>query len=163
MNDSVKLFGHDPVCLMDVQSDEYSTTYQSHQYVFCSEQCQQRFKTNPHLYVGSPGHKAPKYEIGKLSKKRSLKLMGEISKQQTSEIVQTLKMLMGVEDVYIENNCVHITYDLLQLTQEQIENKIRALNNIDDAWFEGIKRICTHYKEASELANLEQVTHKHCH
>jgi YHS domain-containing protein len=50
----------DVVCGMMVEPDRFHFRYQGRDYAFCSAQCTERFEANPHLYVGTPGHPAPK-------------------------------------------------------------------------------------------------------
>jgi Cu+-exporting ATPase len=51
----------DAVCGMDITADDIYLDYQGIHYVFCSDQCLERFQLNPHLYVGYPGSEAPKH------------------------------------------------------------------------------------------------------
>lgn len=69
----------DPVCGMQVESDHYTIEYLQMHYAFCSRQCQERFLENPHLYVGLPGHKAPKQEGLSVIKQRRLRLAQPLS------------------------------------------------------------------------------------
>lgn len=44
----------DPVCGMSVDSDDISADYQGTRYAFCSEQCRDRFQSNPAFYTDTP-------------------------------------------------------------------------------------------------------------
>lgn len=55
MNETVK----DPVFHMEVPATSFAIEYAGIHYAFCSAQCKERFLSNPHLYVGLPGHNAP--------------------------------------------------------------------------------------------------------
>ena len=52
----------DPVCGMQVASDQHAIMYQQMHFAFRSVQCRERFLANPHLYIGHSGHKAPAQE-----------------------------------------------------------------------------------------------------
>jgi len=65
--------------------------------------------------------------------------------------------MMGILEVTIDKNIVRITYDLLEVTEEQIEATIVAIGeNLTSSWGNKIKRAFIHYLEESELDNLEQ-------
>lgn len=53
---------HDPVCGMQVESEQYTIEYLQMHYAFCSRRCQESFLENLHLYVGLPGQRAPRQE-----------------------------------------------------------------------------------------------------
>ncbi|MBT8433827.1 MAG: YHS domain-containing protein, partial [Gammaproteobacteria bacterium] len=59
---------------MEVESGDISFDYRGRHYVFCSNQCIERFRSNPHLYVGFPGVEAPAHAGVEVLKKRTLKL-----------------------------------------------------------------------------------------
>lgn len=52
----------DPVCGMQVESEQYTIGYLQMHYAFCSRRCQESFLENLHLYVGLPGQRAPRQE-----------------------------------------------------------------------------------------------------
>src|SRR3569832_1883039 len=58
MDDTIE----DPVCGMQVSRDSFAIEHLGIHYAFCSQQCQDRFEANPHLYIGVPGEQAPKRE-----------------------------------------------------------------------------------------------------
>lgn len=64
----------DPVCKMEVGIGQLSIIYQGIEYSFCSQQCQDRFSTNPHLYIGRPGNSSPKQQGKSIIKRHALKL-----------------------------------------------------------------------------------------
>lgn len=55
----------DPVCGMQIESDQYTIDYLQVHYSFCSPQCQERFMKNPQQYVKMIGKKLPKKEGAK--------------------------------------------------------------------------------------------------
>lgn len=53
-----------PVCGMEVHRHQLELEYRGMHFAFCSEQCRERFETDPHLYVGYPGHRVPNAMAG---------------------------------------------------------------------------------------------------
>ena len=71
---------------------------------------------------------------------------------------------MGIKNVDIDSEGMHISYDLLQVTAEQIETAIDKSGVIlGDKLSQKLKRAFVHYVEESELDNLEQSGGKHNH
>ncbi len=64
----------DPVCDMMVDPGQLAVTHLGMHFAFCSEQCRQRFLSNPNLYIGSVAHKVPKQQGREVLKRRRLKL-----------------------------------------------------------------------------------------
>lgn len=64
----------DPVCHMWVAPHQYAINDQGMDFAFCSQQCQDRFLANPHLYIGVPGEPAPKQQGQDVVKQRRLRL-----------------------------------------------------------------------------------------
>jgi len=153
-----------PVCKMKVNKSNYRFEFQDQTYVFCSQQCLDRFNDNPHIYIGHPARPSPKQKNMQVLKKRALKFKVSISQQQSLTVVESLSKMMGVKKVEVEKNHVYITYDLLQVTEEQIEKEIENSGEIlGQSMAEKLRRAFVHYLEDSELSNLEQVDHSHRH
>jgi len=154
----------DPVCHMMVNKDGFSLEYQTTVYAFCSQQCLERFKSNPHLYIGQPGRLSPKQHGQEIIKKRRLKLGEPLTDNQSAVIITELENMMGIKAVCVEADGIYITYDLLQATIEQIEKKIEATGEqLGKDMAEKLKRAFIHYLEETELDNLEQAGHEHRH
>jgi len=154
----------DPVCLMMVYESSFAIEYQQHPYTFCSQQCRDRFESNPHLYIGTPCHPAPKQHGDEIIKKRTLKLAEPLTKEQSDIITTDLCDMMGIKDVHVDSNRIHITYDLLQATTEQIEAAIeKTEKKLGSTLTEKLKLAFIHYMEECELDNLEQSGHEHKH
>ncbi|NOQ80416.1 MAG: YHS domain-containing protein, partial [Gammaproteobacteria bacterium] len=137
---------------MMVDEDSHAMEYQGHIYAFCSQQCRERFETNPHLYVGRPGHAAPKKTGQEIIKKRTLKLDEPLTETQSRIISSEIGKMMGIKDVSIEADCIHITYDLLQATVEQIEISIEKTGEkLGHGIAEKLQRALIHYLEEIEL------------
>ena len=156
----------DPICKMEVKADSYAFAYLGLEYSFCSQQCQDRFVANPHLYIGQPGKPSPKQHGKSIIKRRVLKLDTPIPDDIALKIDTALNNMMGIKEVTIDKNIVRITYDLLEATTEQIETTIEgAGENLATSWGEKLKRAFIHYLEETELDTMEEQhkKHKSCH
>ena len=152
MNQLVK----DVVCGMEVSPRQYETHYLQMQFAFCSEQCRDRFVANPHLYIGRPGHPAPRQQGEVVIKKRRMRLAAPLSRDEGALLIQALQAMMGVKSVVIEKDKLDITYDLLQATTEQIEAQMIDIGvRLGEGWAERLRRAFLHYEEECEIGNLE--------
>ncbi|WP_435626490.1 YHS domain-containing protein [Candidatus Ferrigenium straubiae] len=146
----------DYVCGMQVNEGENQIMYRGGAYSFCSMQCRERFQANPHLYVGLPGQKAPKQEGRSVIKQRRLRLAQPLSSGQEKMLVDALQTMMGIQAVSAEGERVAITYDLLQATEEQIENKLAEIGiQLGEGFADRLRRAFVHYEEECEAGNLE--------
>lgn len=146
----------DPVCGMWVAPSQRRVEYLGMHFAFCSEQCRERFLANPGLYVGSPGHKAPKQEQRELIKQRCFHLGTTLSPEQAGRLADRLRGMMGVKAVEIAGDRLEITYDLLQATAQQIEAEIIHFGaGLDEGWSERIRRAFVHAIEEEQLLSLE--------
>ena len=146
----------DYVCGMEVDSNDNQIMYRGGSYAFCSKQCQERFQANPHLYVGIPGQKAPKQEGLSVIKQRRLRLAQPLLPGEAKTLIEALQTMMGIQSVSAEGDCVAITYDLLQVTAEQIEEKLAEIGvQLGGGLAERLRRAFVHYEEECEIGNLE--------
>lgn len=146
----------DVVCGMDITAEDIYLDYQGIHYVFCSSQCLERFKLNPHLYVGYPGSEAPKHAGVIVLKKRKLKLAEPFPKDVYDQFIDYIEDMMGIHSIEINGNCIEISYDLLQATELQIEKKITESGVVlGDDLMEKIRRAFVHYTEETEVESLE--------
>ncbi|MFV2060085.1 MAG: YHS domain-containing protein [Gammaproteobacteria bacterium] len=146
----------DYVCLMDVNPGDFSYEFQDRTFSFCSQQCRDRFETNPHLYIGSAGKSTQKQRGENIIKQRILKLDEEISDKDSSDIIKSLKAMMGIKDVSIKSNIISITYDLLEVTTQQIENTLEnSGKTLGTSFANKLKLAFIHYHEETQLDNLE--------
>jgi len=154
----------DPVCEMDVSSGNYDSNYLGVDYSFCSKQCHDRFVTNPHLYIGKPGHPSPKQLGQSVIKCRTMKLDRAIPEDISEKLDTALSTMMGIRDITFEDNVIRITYDLLEATVEQIEDEIlKTDKSLSLSWMEKIRSAFIHYVEETEIMNLEEDTpDNHC-
>lgn len=153
----------DPVCHMQVSASSFDTEYSGMTFAFCSEQCRDRFLATPHLYIGFPGQKAPAQEGVEVVKYRKIRLDCPLDVTQSQLIQDALTSMMGVQDVHIDGDNLEIRYDLIQVTAEQIENKLVSVGaSLGQGWTDRFKRAFTHFKEESEVDNLEVTKSKKC-
>ena len=154
----------DVVCGMQVDSDVNQIVYRGIAYAFCSKQCQERFLANPHLFVGMPGQKAPKQEGVSVIKQRRLRLAQALSPDQCKALDDALQAMMGIQSVSIDGDSVVITYDLLQVSVEQVEEKLAEIGvQLGEGWTERLRRAFVHYEEECEIGNLEVHKGKYVH
>jgi YHS domain-containing protein len=146
----------DIVCGMEINSDDISLDYQGRHYAFCSNQCLERFQSNPHLYLGYPDSEAPKHAGMEVIKKRTLKLDEPLPQEIADKVIDYIEAMMGIQYVEIDGDCIEITYDLLQATEAQIEAAITEAGAVlGDVWMERLKRAFVHYMEETEAVTLE--------
>ena len=120
-----------------------------------SPQCRERFVANPHLYIGVPGHKAPKQEGKAVMKQRRFRTEIALSVEGADLLRQELCAMMGVAAVTVDGNEVCITYDLLQATAAQIEARMAEVGvQMGEAWPERLRRAFVHYLEECEVDSL---------
>lgn len=154
MNSHTAVF-KDVVCGMQVNSDDLALDYQGIHYVFCSNQCLERFQSSPHLYIGYPGSEAPKHAGKEVWKKRKLKLAEPLPEEVTDQFIEYIEAMMGIHSIEIDGNSVSIVYDLLQATESQIEKKITDAGIVlGNDLMEKIRRAFVHSVEETEVESL---------
>jgi len=155
MNRSIAIF-RDVVCGMDVNSDDICLDYQGIQYVFCSNQCLERFQSIPHLYIGYPGSEAPKHAGIEVMKTRTLKLAEPLPQEMTDKVIDYIESMMGIQCVAVDGDRIEITYDLLQATESQIETTIADAGAVlGDDWSERLRRAFVHFMEETQVESLK--------
>ena len=154
----------DPVCHMQVPSISLATEYAGGHYAFCSAQCKERFLASPHLYIGFPGRKAPAQEGKKVIKRRRLLLLAPLDAAQAEQVKQALLEMMGIHEVCIEGDKIEIQYDLVQVTAEQIADKLALIGvDLGDGWIDRLKLAFINNLEEIEISSLEVENRKSCH
>ena len=154
----------DVVCGMQVDAGNSQLMYLGVSYSFCSKQCQERFRANPHLYIGMPGHKAPKQEGLSVIKQRRLRLAQPLTPSQAKVLSDALQIMMGIQSVSVDGDSVVITYDLLQATAEQIEKKLAEIGvQLGEGVAERLRRAFVHYEKECEAGSLEVHKGAHAH
>lgn len=146
----------DPVCHMQVTSTSFATGYAGGHYAFCSAQCKERFLANPHLYIGFPGRKAPAQEGKKVIKRHRLLLSASLDAMQAERVKRALLEMMGIHEVYIEGDKIEIQYDLIQVTAEQIAEKLALIGaDLGEGWIDRLKLAFINNLEEIEINSLE--------
>jgi len=159
MNETVK----DYVCHMQVPSTSFATEYAGGHYAFCSAQCKERFLANPHLYIGFPGRKAPAQEGKQVIKCRRLLLSAPLDMTQAGQIKNALLEMMGILEVCIDGDKLEIQYDLIQVTAEQIADKLALIGaDLGGGWVERLKLAFINNMEEIEINSLEVEKKKKC-
>jgi YHS domain-containing protein/copper chaperone CopZ len=158
------MIDEDPVCHMQVTSTLITSEYEGIHYAFCSAQCRERFLANPRLYIGLPGRKAPAQQGREVIKKRSLMLSEPLDAVQAGQVKQALLSMMGIQAVHIEANKIEIQYDLIQVTTEQIADKLTFIDSeLGVGWVDRLKLAFINYREECEIGSLEVENKKGCH
>ena len=153
----MSLTDKDPVCGMLVDSHKIEIVYAEVHYAFCSEQCRERFVENPHLYIGYPGHKAPKFRGIKALKWRRFKLEHSLTSLECEQLIEALRNMMGVRKVHVNKMLFEITYDLMEVTAEQIEKKLVEMGlSLGEEWGERLRRSFTNFIEELEISGLDE-------
>ncbi|OGS97830.1 MAG: hypothetical protein A3F73_07135 [Gallionellales bacterium RIFCSPLOWO2_12_FULL_59_22] len=146
----------DPVCHMQVSSTSFATEYAGRCYAFCSAQCRERFLATPRVYIGFPGNPAAAQEGKKSIKRRRLLLSAPLDAGQAEQAKCALLELMGVQEIVIEGGRIEIRYDLIQVTAEQIEEKLALIGaDLGDDWIDRLKMAFIHNLEEIEISSLQ--------
>ncbi|HFE36794.1 MAG TPA: YHS domain-containing protein [Gammaproteobacteria bacterium] len=139
-----------PVCGMKADPELDSVEYYKIYFHFCSTQCRENFLAHPRLYQreAQKGRK-------EIIKQRTMHLAEPIGKAGAELLIPYLMKLMGVKNVIIEGDTVSITYDLLQVTEVQIEKALaEAGAELGGSWLAHFRRGWIHDSEENELDNL---------
>lgn len=154
----------DPVCGMVVDEPKVEITYAGAHYAFCSNQCRERFEANPHLYIGYPGHKAPKQKGVKIVKRRRFKLEQTLSLSDAEVLAKELYDMMGISKIDIDGMDIDVTYDLMEATAEQIEDRMVDIGlKLGGEWSQRLRRGFIHLFEETEVSSMEELPQKHRH
>lgn len=157
----MKSIDKDPVCGMSLSAHRNEIVYAGIRYGFCSDQCRERFEANPHLYIGTPGHKAPGQRDMHAVKRRRFRLEQPLPAQEGELLAEYLRTMMGVREVHVDGKALDVTYDLMQASAEQIETHLAEIGlKLGDAWPERLRRGFIHFMEESEVLGLEEPPHK---
>lgn len=154
----------DPVCRMEVAATSFATEYAGIAYAFCSAQCKERFLANPQLYIGFPGRKAPAQKGREIIKRRRLLLSAPLDAMQAEKVKRALLEMMGIHEVCIEGDKLEVQYDLMQVTTEQIADKLALIGaDLGGGWMDRLKLAFINYLEETEISGLEVKNKKGCH
>ncbi len=146
-----------PVCSMKVNPDVPAAEHHKIYYHFCSVQCQETFSARPSFYI-----KIPALEREERLKKRTIRLAKAPDEAGVVLLASCLSDMMGVKEVAVEGEKIQITYDLLQVTEAQIEKTLDEIGvQLGDGWLERLRRGWVNESEEVELDNLTAPS-KHC-
>lgn len=154
----------DVVCGMYVSPQSFPMIHEGQSFAFCSLQCRERFLTNPHLYVGRPGHPAPKQQGKAVIKQRRFSLDEPLNDAQAVLVGEAIRAMMGIEALVIDGAQMSVTYDLLQVTAQQIETALTdAGAEMGQGWADRLRRGFVHYTEECEIGQLQVGPPSGCH
>lgn len=160
VDDQVK----DLVCGMMVDPQDNAIEYLQMSFAFCSRQCKERFLANPHLYIGTPGQKASKQEGMEVIKRRRMRLSHSLSDDEAAQVREALQAMMGIKGLAVEADTIEITYDLLQATLKQIEDKLVEIGiQLGSGWGERLRRAFLQESEELQIESLEATSSHHHH
>lgn len=160
MNEIVK----DPVCHMQVPSASFASEYAGINYAFCSAQCRERFLANPNLYTGFSGRKAAAQKGKQIIKQRRMVLLSPLDNGQADVVKRALREMMGIIEICIDGNNIEIQYDLMQVTAEQIADKLTLIGSeLGGDWIARLKLAFINYQEECEIGSIEVSDIKRCH
>ena len=144
------LNNHCPVCGMKTKADVPSVEHHKMYFHFCSEQCRETFVAHPVLYSTKVGK-----QRNEILKRRTMRLAEPVNDEVVELIIPYLTAVMGVQEVIVEGDKVNITYDLLQVTESQIEKVLHEIGlQLGGSWLEVLRRGWVHNSEEIELENL---------
>lgn len=142
-----------PVCGMHAEAAISSVEYAKMYFHFCSEQCRETFVLHPRLYSTKVGEKSK--ERFEILKQRTMRLAEPLSNEVIDLLIPEVKKLMGVRGIVIVGNKINITYDLLQVTEEKIQQVLCEVGvQLGGDWLERLRRAWVHDCEEIELDNL---------
>ena len=154
----------DVVCGMMVDPGDHAVEFQHMAFAFCSSQCKERFLANPHLYIGVPGHKAPGQEGVEVIKRRRLHLSRPLGPDGARQVEEALRAMMGIRALQVGGDTIEITYDLLQATLKQIEDRLVETGvRLGNGWAERLRRALLQESEELQIESLEVTSSKHQH
>ena len=71
-------------------------------------------------------------------------------------VIAYIKDMMGIGHITIKGDTIDIQYDLLQVTEAQIESALAEVGaTLDQNWSERLRRAFVHYFEETEISSLE--------
>jgi len=139
-----------PVCGMATVPEVPSVEHQKMYFHFCSEQCRETFIAHPVLYSTRIGK-----DRKEILKRRTMRLTEPLEREVTDLLIPYLMEMMGVKEVLVEDGKVHVTYDLLQVTEIQIEKALVEVGiKLGGGWLQRLCRGWVHDSEEIELDNL---------
>ncbi|MFZ5502558.1 MAG: hypothetical protein ACOY3V_03350 [Pseudomonadota bacterium] len=91
-------------------------------------------------------------------------LAAPLNREQSARVKSALLAMMGIKEVRIEDAALDIQYDLLQVTAEQIAEKLGTIGTqLGGNWVERLKLAFINYQEEGEIGSLELEGKNPCH
>ncbi|HEB62977.1 MAG TPA: YHS domain-containing protein [Gammaproteobacteria bacterium] len=138
-----------PVCGMKSKAEVLLVEYHKMNFYFCSEQCRETFIAHPAIY-SARGKRKP----GEILKQRTIHLKEPLNDEVAELLIPYLNEMMGVKAVVVEGNKVIISYDLLQVTEMQIEKALVEVGlQLGGGWLQRLCRGWVHNSEEIEQDN----------
>lgn len=144
----------DVVCGMWVNPSSHTLEFKGMHLAFCSEECRERFRENPGLFIGRPGEPAAKASGEVWRKSRRIHLGKHLEAGQAEQIVNQLNSLMSISASWPGEDVVEVDYDLLQITSRQIEQALESAGaQLGGSWPDRLKRSFVHLLEETESSS----------
>ncbi len=139
-----------PVCDMKTDAEIPSVERHKMYFYFCSNQCRETFISHPGLYNTKVGKKRKE-----VLKQRTMHMDESLESDVTDLLIPYLKEMMGVKEVVVKENKIKISYDLLQVTEMQIEQALVEVGiRLGGGWLE---RLCRGWIQDSEKIELDNL------
>lgn len=82
---------------------------------------------------------------------------------QAEQVKSALLEMMGIHEITIEGDKIEIKYDLIQVTAEQISDKLRLIGiKLGGDWIDRLKLAFINNLEETEIGSHEVHFDKHC-
>jgi hypothetical protein len=93
-------------------------------------------------------------------KRQSMTLVESLANKNAQLLINNLTEMMGVKEVIVDEDKVHISYDLLRVIRKKIELRLIEVGVLfGNDWIEYSRRAWVHNSEENELANLAAAIH----
>ncbi len=139
-----------PVCGMKPKTEIPSVEHDRRYFHFCSDQCRETFIAHPRLYRSRSSQ-----QQSETLKRRTMNLAEAPGSEVSELLISYLKEMMGVKKVTVEGEKIDVTYDLLQVTESQIEKELVEIGiKFGGGWLERLRRGWVRDSEEIELDNL---------
>jgi hypothetical protein len=71
---------------------------------------------------------------------------------------------MGIREIHIDGMNINVTYNLMEVTAEQIEDQMVEIGvNLGEEWSQRLRRGFIHLLEETEVSSMEEAPQMHKH
>ena len=92
----------------------------------------------------------------KVIKRHRFLLSAPLDAIQAERVKQALLEMMGMDEVFIEGDKIEIQYDLMQVTAEQIADKLALIGaGLGEGWVDRLKLAFINNLEEIEISSLQ--------